>query len=109
MPATLKSRLPEIAISLTPRVKAAMRLGAEGISQEAKMRVPVDTGALKNAIHVESEGEGWSVIAGDQKAFYGHIIENGSIYTPPHPFLVPALESQVDTVLEAVNVGLRRL
>src|SRR5512144_402991 len=109
MPATLKSRLPEIAVSLTPRVKAAMRVGAESVSQEAKARVPVDTGTLRNAIHVESEGEGWSVIAGDQKAFYGHIVENGPIYTPPHPFLVPALESNVDTVLEAVNAALRRL
>lgn len=109
MPATLKSRIPEITASLTPRTREALRPGAEMISVEAKGRVPVETGALRNAIHVEPDQAGWAVVAGDQKAFYGHIVENGSVHAPPHPFLVPALESQKEAVVAEVVAALRRL
>lgn len=109
MPVTLKSRIPQIALSLEPRVQAAMRVGAEGIVQEAKVRVPVETGNLRDAIHVEKAEAGWSVVAGNTTAFYGHIVENGSVLSAPHPFLVPAAESQKEAVAAAVTAALRRL
>lgn len=109
MPAILRSRLPQIALSLDPRTRAAMAIGAAGVAQEAKARVPVETGTLRDAIHVEPDGDGWSVIAGNNEAFYGHIIENGSVRTPPHPFLVPALESQKAAIEAAVTAALRSL
>jgi HK97 gp10 family phage protein len=111
MPATLTSRIPQIVLSLNPRVDGALKVGAEAISQEAKQRVPVETGTLRDAIHVDSSGVGggWSVIAGDDDAFYGHIIEHGGVNTPPHPFLIPAAESQRDSVAAAVTAVLRTL
>jgi HK97 gp10 family phage protein len=111
MPATLTSRIPQIILSLNPRVDGALKVGAEAISQEAKQRVPVETGTLRDAIHVASSGVGggWSVIAGDDDAFYGHIIEHGGVNTPPHPFLIPAAESQRDSVAAAVSAVLKTL
>ncbi len=107
---TLRSRIPEIALSLNPRVHAAIGAGAEAIAAEAKARVPVETGTLRDAIHVEPEGDGFSVVAGDNDAFYGHIVEHGSSTgLPPHPFLIPAAESQKDAIAAAVSAVLRTL
>jgi HK97 gp10 family phage protein len=88
----LKSRLPEIAASLDDVVKDVLEEGAQTIAEAARQRVPVDTGNLQDAIHVESARNGAYVIAGDTDAFYGHIVEFGSVEVPPRPFLVPALE-----------------
>jgi len=98
------SRLPQIALSLDERIDTALRIGAEGIASAAKSRVPVATHALQNAIHVEriTEGE-YAVVAGDDDAFYGHIVENGSVNTAPQPFLIPALEAERDNVLADIN------
>ncbi len=109
MPATLKSRIPEIIATLPPEVEQALRPGAEAIATEAKARVPVETGTLRDAIHVEKVDEGFSIVAGDNNAFYGHIVENGSVYTPAHPFLIPSAESQRMAVAAFVQAVLRTI
>lgn len=91
----LTSRLPQIAASLPSRMKAVAEAGAEKIAEDAKARVHVDSGALRDAIHVDSQPEGVYVVAGDTDAFYGHLEEFGSSHSAPHPFLVPALEENV--------------
>jgi HK97 gp10 family phage protein len=88
----LKSRLPEIAAELVAKANAIPGAGAELVVAHAKDRVPVDTGRLRDAIHVEESEGGHMVVAGDKQAFYGHIVEHGSRNTPPHPFLIPAAE-----------------
>jgi HK97 gp10 family phage protein len=105
--ATLISRIPEIIGSLDPKVKEALEEGAELIAKDAQTRVPVATGALRDAIHVEEIEDGYSVVAGDDEAFYGHIVEHGGVNTPAHPFLIPAgearwadIEQLVEDVLE---------
>jgi HK97 gp10 family phage protein len=107
----LKSRLPEIIAELYPAVEEATVAGAELIVEAAKSRVPVDTGRLRDAIHVETTPEGAYVIAGNRNAFYGHIVEHGSAAygTPPHPFLVPALEENRVKVEELVSAAIRRI
>jgi HK97 gp10 family phage protein len=109
MPATLKSRFPQIIVSLDPRAEAAIGLGVQAIAAEAKARVPVESGALRDAIHVERDEDGWNIIAGDDEAFYGHIVEHGSVSTPPRPFLVPAAEAHKDSIAAAVTAALRAL
>lgn len=95
----LNSRIPLIAAELDAKTEAAVIEVAERIAADAKSRVPVATGALRDAIHVDTSGDGVRVVAGDSTAFYGHIVENGSTKTPARPFLVPALEA-VRPVLE---------
>jgi len=107
----LKSRIPEIIAELGPAVEEATVAGADLIAESAKARVPVDTGRLRDAIHVETGPEGAYVIAGNRDAFYGHIIEHGSAAygTPPRPFLVPALEENRIDVERLVSAAIRRI
>jgi HK97 gp10 family phage protein len=105
----LKSRLPQIAATLDPRVTAAMRAGAEAIEQEAKARVTVASGDLRDAIHTEVDGDDVYVMAGDDDVFYGHFVEFGTTRTPARPFLVPALEARRESVLASVRATLGRL
>ena len=76
----------------------AARLTAEVVEKGAKSRVPIDSGDLRDAIHVEPVEDGYAVVAGDSDVFYGHIVENGSVNVPPRPFLVPALEAERDNI-----------
>jgi HK97 gp10 family phage protein len=102
-----KSRLPQIAAELAGRMDAVTKTTAEIVEQRAKDRVPVATGKLKNAIHIEREGVGeHMVIAGDTDAFYGHIVEHGGAHTPARPFLTPAVEQ---TRAELRAIGARAL
>lgn len=104
MTVTLKSRIPLIVADLSSEVLEAVVEGAEEIAQGAKDRVPVAEGTLRDAIHVEvDEDESRvSIVAGNTEAFYGHIIEHGSVKTPPRPFLTPAYEAGRDGLLTGV-------
>lgn len=99
-----KSRLPHIAAELAAKLDGAVAAVAEEIARGAKDRVPVHTGTLRDAIHVERRGIGeHEVIAGDNRAFYGNIVEHGGAYTPARPFLNPAVEQvrpQVEKICE---------
>lgn len=105
-----KSRLPMIAAELEAKLTAAVQAGAEVVEQAAKDRVPVNTGRLRDAIHVEHTGPGEAtVVAGDTEAFYGHIVEHGGRYMPAHPFLIPAAEESRAEVVAAVTAALKSL
>lgn len=109
MPVMVKSRIPQIAASLDPRVKAAVRASAEHISTRAKVRAPVESGALRDAIHVEDADDGAAVVAGDNDIFYGHFVELGTTTSPPRPFLIPAAEESIPDVKKMVSAALRGL
>jgi HK97 gp10 family phage protein len=112
MPAYLKSRLPMIAAELDPRVSTAVKAGAELISADAKTKVadppPVGEG-LREAIHVESDGPGYSVVAGSDDVFYGPMVEHGTSHSAPKPFLIPAMEENKEAVAAGVTAVLRTL
>lgn len=114
MPATLKSRLDGIALELQPRVGAAVKAGAEIIAEQAQANL-VAGGHIRNdelgpAIHVEREGGAeYSVVAGDDDVFWGHLLENGTTRAQPYPFLVPALMEHEDTVVYLVQGALEGL
>lgn len=100
----LVSRIPEIIAALPEDIGPALEEGANAIAADAQQRVPVDTGRLRDAIHVE-KGEGdltYAVVAGDDAVFYGHIVEHGGVNTPARPFLVPAAEARKADIEAAV-------
>ncbi len=110
MPARLRSRFPAIAAELKPRVDLALKEAAEAIARDAKQRVPVASGQLRDAIHVERKGLAeYEVVAGDDDAFYGHIVEHGGRHSAPQPFLVPAAESQRERLAELARAALSGL
>lgn len=114
-------------------IENALIRGGEIVRAEAQANCPKDTGRLANSIVVQSEG-GNSVLIGPT-ADYGIYVEYGTgskgdpskphtskkgwvyfnertggfVYTTgqaPQPFLVPALYSQKDAVIEAIRQGL---
>lgn len=105
----LKSRIPLIIAALDDAAIDGVKEAAEQIVETAKQRVPVVSGALRDAIHVETKGNEISVVAGDSDAWYGHIVENGSVSNPPRPFLIPALESEREQIERIVGEKLRDL
>jgi HK97 gp10 family phage protein len=96
-----RSRIPKIAADIPDEIDAVMLAGAQRIARQAKSRVPVDEGHLRDAIHVEKAdgGDGYAVIAGNRKVFYGHIVEHGGAHNGARPFLVPAFEQERATIL----------
>ena len=98
----LRSRFPQIAGELAARLDGATRAAAEIVERQAKSRVPVNTGRLRDAIHVEREGVGeYVVVAGDTEVFYAHIVEHGGAHTAARPFMVPAAEeskAEIDVI-----------
>ena len=111
MPATLKSRFPEIAASLRPKLDAALAATAEDIANLARERAPVgETGNLKASIHVEREGDAvYRVLAGDETVDYGVYVEYGANDRAPRPFLVPASELGIRAGIAFINAMLRSL
>jgi len=105
---SLKSRIPAIAAELDVLAREGLKAGVEVVQRSAQARVPVETGELRDAIHTQSEPEGEYVIAGDNRAFYGHLVEHGTSHTPPRPFLVPALEENRKEILTLVKTALKR-
>lgn len=105
----LQSRLPQIATELGPAARQAARAGARIVEDAAKARVPIHTGRLRAAIHTEDQPEGVAVIAGDRRAWYGHIVEHGGRYTPAQPFLVPAFEENRDLIITEVTQTIRHI
>lgn len=106
----LKSRLPQIAAALPALVDEGVEQTAEHVAQYARVRVPVDEGDLRDAIHVERQARAaHRVVAGDTDAFYGHMVEHGTTRLPPRPFLVPAVDDASLDVRPIFTVLLRGL
>src|SRR3954462_6851228 len=105
-----RSRLPKIIAELAATMDGISEAGALFVAERAKQRVPVETGRLRDAIHVEKDGfASHAVVAGNGQAFYGHIVEHGSVKMPPHPFLIPALEESRAEIEAAAAAALRKL
>lgn len=105
-----RSRLPLIADRLPIVVDEELSQGTEKIALSAEARVAVESGQLKSTIHVERRGEScYLVVAGDNEAFYGHLVENGTSHSAPQPFLVPAFEENRAGLLSALDRRIRRL
>lgn len=105
----LKSRLPQIAAALPARVKVGLEAGADGIASAAKDRVTVASGKLRESIHTDIQPEGVYVVAGDNDAWYGHLVEYGTSHTAARPFLIPALEERTEQVRLSVATALKGL
>lgn len=118
-------------------VRKAAITGARLIRDEAKNRVPVDTGVLKQNIVIKrfrTRGKG-NVRYGiglvsskavysntktnrkkgrvgksyyQDKAFYGHMVEFGTRKMKARPFLRPAFESQKEKAVDVVKNTLKQ-
>lgn len=85
------SRLAEVADSIERGVGDALREVAELIVSEAQSNAPVDTGFLRDSIHVAEESDtSVSVVADAEYAAY---VEYGTSRMAAQPFFEPAVEN----------------
>ncbi len=98
---TLHSNLSRVATRLDETIEEVLEEEAARVVAAAKARVRVDSGDLQRAIHYERVTDTeYRVVAGNTKAWYGHIVEHGSVRRPPRPFLQPAFESRKPTIMK---------
>lgn len=107
----LRSLIPAISGALDEVASTAVLAAAEQVASNARSRVPVNTGHLRDSIHTEVDGEDVYVVAGggEHNVFYGHLVEFGGAHTPPRPFLIPALEDERGYIVLSVANALRKI
>ena len=104
-------------------LRASMREAANLIKDEAKLRCPVDTGALRDSIRVvPRRGTPTRVVMnvvagapfsasktekyGIKAPFYAMFVERGTVHAPPHPFMRPAIEGGAQAAIDRVVMGI---
>jgi HK97 gp10 family phage protein len=105
----LKSRIPQIIVEIDIRIAEVIDRGTDQVERHAKERVPRKTSKLHDAIHKDEQKDGTYVVGGDDEAWYGHLVEYGTVRTTPKPFLVPALEENRADIISDGQRALRRL
>jgi HK97 gp10 family phage protein len=98
------NRIPALLAAVEANSRAAVKATADKIRDDAKARVPVDTGFLRDSIVSESvtagkEAEVWVW------ADYGIHVEFGTYKMAARPFLTPAVEAHVDEFADAIGRG----
>jgi HK97 gp10 family phage protein len=102
----LKNDFGRIALEVHKNSDYAAKASAERLNEEYKRRVHVITGKTRESAHVERRGDAnYAVVVGE-----GAIYEEfGTIYRPPHPTMVPAVEAERPRVIERFADILARL
>jgi HK97 gp10 family phage protein len=85
-------KMDEILQQMPGRVTDIIRRTGLAVMGKAMSLAPVDTGALKNSIHLEITSPASAIVADGVE--YGIYQELGTYKMAAHPFLVPALESE---------------
>lgn len=83
--------LDKITAELQPRAQKIVKETAYEVMGRAVNAAPVDTGALKNSIHVEETGALSAIVADGVE--YGIYNELGTSRMAARPFLTPAVEA----------------
>ncbi len=94
-----KSSFPDFMQSIDGRLAEAVRAGAETVRSGAAEMCPVDTGALRDSITAESDGNSAVVSANTD---YAAFVEFGTSKMAPQPYLVPALIENSQAVLSSI-------
>lgn len=112
---TLRSRLPQVAAELQPRVGHAVKEAAEVIAEDARSRVNIGPPPehIYDAITVvRQEAAAYAVEVpaySDKHIAYPFVVEFGGETQQPHPFLIPAAEANTDNAVYLVTAALRGL
>jgi len=96
-------------------LRQALMAAANPMVKSAKAKVPVDRGKLKSNIRKRSKlGKGKSNTVAEvmmgvtKKAWYGHLVEFGTINTPAQPFLRPAFDENKTKVVQLFRAQLEK-
>ena len=95
------NRFPQMAEKVHDAVSDIVRKTALDVEGQAKIFVPVDTGALKNSIDVQMEGDLTAVIAPHTE--YAAFIEFGTSKMAAQPYMTPAAEEARPAYIAALT------
>ena len=109
----LEKRLKELGVKTAAKaLRAALTAAAKPVVEEAKKRVPVRTGKLRDNIvkSVSASGKrgAFARIGFRRKAFYGQFVETGTSKMPARPFLRPALDNKGKEAVDIFTVRLKK-
>ncbi|WP_419958965.1 HK97-gp10 family putative phage morphogenesis protein [Psychrobacillus sp. BM2] len=93
----LNSNLNVVSAELERAIEATLETIGLYVSSEAKVRTPVDTGLLRSSIHHIVDLQKKKVEVGTNVS-YAEIIEVGSSTRTPQPYLVPAVEENIQNI-----------
>lgn len=102
-------------------VRKAIREGAKPVLAAAKAKVPVDTGALKAGLKLRAlkrSRTGFGVyirtptraeldIPDDDESYYPAVVEYGAEFSPPQPYMRPAMDENRDRATAKITEVLR--
>jgi HK97 gp10 family phage protein len=88
----LKRRLAAIPPAARKAIRDALEKSGDDWVRQARQFAPVDTGDLKASIRHEQGAHEMqeNLLSGDNKAFYAHMVEFGTVKTAAQPYHVPA-------------------
>ena len=86
----LEDNFPRIIEGMKDQAAKIVAKVALDLEAGIKMRAPVRTGFLRGSTQSLKRSDlHWTVVVG---ADYGVYVEYGTIYSAPHPFVVPSVE-----------------
>jgi len=95
MPATVQivfNNFPRITAALRPAVRTIVMETCFAIETTAKIKVPVDTGALMGSIQTEPTGETSGMVSTNIE--YSVYQEYGTVKMAATPYMTPAAENE---------------
>ncbi len=110
----LFSNLRAIERDIANQLESIIKKAAEIIVDEAKKRVPVDTGKLRNSLTVKTlEVKKDQLVIGvgpeGKDVYYWFFVEFGSANAEAQPYLRPAFENKKNAVKKEISREIKRL
>jgi len=93
------AKFVELQVATSEAVKVGAENGAKAVLARAQQLVPVDTGALKESLHIQPDSGGGELVGTDLP--YAIFPEFGLTY-PAEPFLRPAADEAAPQITQQV-------
>lgn len=121
----LKRRLDAIPRAVKAAVAPALITAGRDLSVTIRLLAPVDSGDLRNSIHITAPGETTPpysqpegsttagenqvlITAGDSDVRYAHLVEHGTADAPAKPFFWPAYRLQKKKLSNRIKRAIRK-
>jgi HK97 gp10 family phage protein len=104
----LQRKLRKLGADVSAEMGNALAAGAEIVKNDARMRVPVRTGNLRDSIDMEQVSSNEIHVGPGKEGWYGQFIELGKKGYAAHPFMRPAIDERRSKVVKAVKDRLKK-
>lgn len=98
----LFNRMPDVIRKAPQRAKEAVKKATFDVEAQAKTRVRVDTGNLKNSLRSDFVSDGYTGIVGTNVE-YAAYVEFGTVRMSARPYLTPAADAVRPSFIKAME------